>query len=110
MALQKPESGKMEDPIDPLESGIQYIRLENIAPSFEYFHSWIPKGIRQIFHPAPNEIVVDHYFGHVFSQEPVNGVRTDQAATTDNNKAFILNIHGIFPSNLFDLQTGFGMR
>ncbi len=93
MTLQKPERRKMENSIHPLESGIQYVGLKNITASFEDFDPWIPEGIRQILHPPANEVVVDHHFGHVLFQQLVNCMGSYQAATTDDNEAFVFNIH-----------------
>src|SRR5439155_15374244 len=93
VALQKPESGEVEDPIGLFERGREDVGLADVPASLEESHPRIAKRVGEIFLGPAHEVVVDDDLSDVFSKQSVDRVGADETCATDDNQPLASDLH-----------------
>ena len=93
MALQQPQSCKLEHTIRTLQRRIQNIRLRNVAACLENLHPRILQRPREIFRRAAHEIVINHDLADIFLHQKIHRMGPDQTRPANHHKTLTANIH-----------------
>jgi hypothetical protein len=93
VTLQEPQCGEMENAIRAFQRGTKNVGLHDIAARLENPHSRIAQRSGEVLGRATREIVENDDFPHVFANQLIHAVRSDQTSAADYDDFLASDVH-----------------